>query len=133
MLGKFVPQALAQKRLCTKANSPPGGKAWILLEAPRALRSQRLWNPSDLTLGGSGCGSLHNMAGAKVSNVLACYSTNLQQAFDLTRAFKTFFCYESCKLCSKIAGSLEKQRFGCLVDEGHQGKLSKGHADLNLS
>ena len=43
------------------------GKAWILLEALRELRLQRLWNPSDLTLA-SGCGSLQNMAGAKVSN-----------------------------------------------------------------
>ena len=39
------------------------------------LRLQRPWNPSDLTLGGNGCGSLQNMAGAKLSNVFGAFFT----------------------------------------------------------
>ena len=36
--------------------------------------SQRPWNASDRTLGHNGCGSLQNMAGAKVSNVFgSCF------------------------------------------------------------
>ena len=41
---------------------------------------------------------------------LARFSANLKRKLDLTNAFKSFFRYDSVKLCSKIAAILGKQR-----------------------
>ena len=96
------------------------------------LRSQRLWNPSDLTLGGSGCGSLQNMAGAKVSTVVGSF-------FQIFTAKKLFDpCIQKClrddsfEQCSKIAGFLGKQGFGSLGALAREIKVSKTR-DLPLT